>query len=210
LIIGLAFVARAYNVYASQLLQGQATLRTEKLDFNFYLGKPADNSRLENRYQQVLELDSENIGAHFGYGLLLFQMKRPADAIPQLEKGLKGGYNRSFGYIALAFAHEQAGNLPRATELMRECVTAYPQSILSHAVYSELLTKSGQAEEAQRVKEVMMAKNAYDYQSWELALRTKAENAVTEANSRGLIQLDKLQPQLAARLVFWRAFHYLK
>ncbi len=210
LIICLAFTARAYNVYASQLLQGQATLRTEKLDFNFSPEKPADNERLERRYKQVLELDSANTGAHFGYGLLLFQMKRPAEAIPHLELGLNGGYNHSFGYIALAFAHEQAGNLAKATELMRECVTAYPQSIFGHAVYAELLTKSGQTEEARKVKDLMMAKNAYDYQSWELALRTKAENAVAEATSRNLIPLDKLQPQLAARLVFWRAFHYLK
>lgn len=210
LIACLAFTARAYNVYASQLLQGRATLRTEALDFAFYPDKPGDNERLERRYQQVLELDSENTGAHFGYGLLLYQMKRPADAIPQLEKGMKGGYNRSFGYIALAFAHEQAGNLARATELMRECVAAYPQSILAHAVYAELLIKSGQTDEAAKVKAPMMAKSAYDYASWELALRVKAENTVAEANSQKLIQLDKLWPQLAARLVFWRAFHYLK
>ncbi len=210
LIVCLAFTARAYNVYASQLLQGRATLRTEALDFAFYPDKPGDNERLERRYQQVLELDSENTGAHFGYGLLLYQMKRPADAIPHLEKGMKGGYNRSFGYIALAFAHEQAGNLARATELMRECVAAYPESILAHAVYAELLTKSGQTDEAANVKAAMMAKSAYDYTSWELALRVKAENTVAEANSRKLIPLDKLWPQLAARLVFWRAFHYLK
>ncbi|MBP6822720.1 MAG: O-antigen ligase family protein [Acidobacteria bacterium] len=210
LIICLAFTARAYNVYVSQVLQGQATLRTEKLDFNFSPDKPADNERLERRYKQVLELDSANTGAHFGYGLLLFQMRRPAEAIPHLELGVNGGYNHSFGYIALAFAHEQAGNLAKATELMRECVIAYPQSIFGHAVYAELLTKSGQTAEADKVKDVMMAKNAYDYQSWELALRTKAENAVAEATSKGVIPLDKLQPQLAARLVFWRAFHYLK
>lgn len=210
LIICLAFTARAYNVYASQLLHGRATLKTEQLDFSFYPDKPADNQRLERRYQQVLELDSENIGAHFGYGLLLFQMKRPAEAIPHLERGVKGGYNRSFGYVALAFAHEQTGNLAKATELMRECVTAYPQSILGHAVYAELLTKSGQTGEADKVKGVMMAKNSFDYLSWELALRTKAENAVAEATSKGVIPLDKLMPQLAVRLVYWRAFHYLK
>ncbi|MFN0112338.1 MAG: O-antigen ligase family protein [Blastocatellia bacterium] len=210
LIACIALTGRAYNVYASQLLQGRATLRTEALDFNFYMDKPADNDRLERRYKQVLELDSENIGAHFGYGLLLFQMKRPADAIPHLERGLKGGYNRSFGYMALAFAYEQAGNLPRATELMRECVAAYPQSILSHAALAELLVKSGQMVEANNVKDVMLAKNAWEYASWEMALRTKAENNVAEAARQQLIGLDKLLPQLFAKLVFWRAFHYVK
>ncbi|MBL8190790.1 MAG: O-antigen ligase family protein [Acidobacteria bacterium] len=210
IILSLVFTARAYNVYASQLLQGQATLRTEVLDFTFYPDKPADNDRLERRYKQVLELDSENIGAHFGYGLLLFQMKRPAEAIPHLEIGLNGGYNRSFGYVALAFAHEQAGNLSRATQLMKHCLAAYPESVFGRAVYAELLTKEGRTAEAEEQQAYMRAYKSFDHASWTLALRTKAENAVAEAKTRGLIPLDKLMPQLAARLVFWRAFHYLK
>lgn len=209
-ILSLAFTARAYNVYASQLLQGQATLQTEALDFTFYPGKPADNERLERRYKQVLELDSENTGAHFGYGLLLFQMKRPAEAIPHLEKGFDGGYNRSFGYVALAFAHEQAGNLSRATQLMKECLAAYPQSVFGRAVHAELLRKEGRAAEAEEQQNFMKANKSYDHASWTLALSTKAENAVAEAKARGLIPLDKLMPQLAARLAFWRSFHYLR
>lgn len=209
-ILSLAFAARAYNVYASQLLQGQATLRTEALDFTFYPDKPADNERLERRYKQVLELDSENTGAQFGYGLLLFQMKRPAEAIPHLEKGFNGGYNRSFGYVALAFAHEQAGNLSRATQLMKQCLAAYPQSVYGRAVYAELLRKEGRTAEAEEQQAFMKANKRYDHASWTLALSVKAENAVAEANKLGLIPLDKLWPQLAARLVFWRSFHYLK
>lgn len=209
-ILSLAFTARAYNVYASQLLQGQATLQTEALDFTFYPGKPADNERLERRYKQVLELDSENAGAHFGYGLLLFQMKRPAEAIPHLEKGFDAGYSRSFGYVALAFAHEQAGNLSRATQLMKQCLASYPESVYGRAVYAELLAKEGRSAEAEEQQNFMKTHKSYDHASWSLALHTKAENAVAEANTRGLIPLDKLMPKLAARLVFWRAFHYLK
>lgn len=209
-ILSLAFTARAYNVYASQLLQGQATLRTEALDFTFYPDKPADNDRLERRYKQVLQLDPENIGAHFGYGLLLFQMKRPAEAIPHLEIGLNGGYNRSFGYVALAFAHEQAGNLSRATQLMKHCLSAYPESVFGRAVYAELLAKEGRTAEAEEQQAYMRSHKSFDHASWTLALRTKAENAVAEAKTHGLIPLDKLMPQLAARLVFWRSYHYLK
>lgn len=208
-ILSLAFTARAYNVYASQLLQGQATLQTEVLDFTFYPGKPADNERLERRYKQVLELDSENTGAHFGYGLLLFQMKRPAEAIPHLEKGFDAGYSRSFGYVALAFAHEQAGNLSRATQLMKQCLASYPESVYGRAVYAELLAKEGRSVEAEEQQNFMKTHKSYDHASWSLALHTKAENAVAEAKTHGLIPLDKLMPKLAARLVFWRAFHYL-
>jgi O-antigen ligase len=209
-ILSLAFTARAYNVYASQLLQGQETLRTEALDFNFYPDKPADNERLERRYKQVLELDSENAGAHFGYGLLLFQMKRPDDAIPHLEKGFNDAYNRSYGYVALAFAHEQAGNLSRATQLMKECLTAYPESVYGRAVYAELLLKEGRTAEAEEQQAFMKANKSYDHASWTLALRTSPNTVVAEANKLGLISPDKLMPKLAARLVLWRAYHYVK
>jgi len=206
----LAFTARAYNVYASQLLQGGATLRTEKLDFNYYPDRPADNERLERRYKRVLELDSENAGAHLGYGLLLFQMKRPADAIPHLEYAWKHAYNRPFGYVALAFAYEQTGNLARASQLLADCVASFPQSAFARASYEELLRKEGKTDEARQQQEILYKRNRREAESWELILRNNAEAAIAEANRRNLIPPNALYPELAKKLVFWRTFHYLK
>src|SRR5262249_51936634 len=141
LVLCLAAAARAYNVYASQLLQGRATLRTEPLDFTYYPDRPADNARLERRYKQVLELDSENAGAHLGYGLLLYQMNRPAEAIPHLDYAWKQAYNRSYGYVALAFAYEATGDIARASQLLGDCVASFPQSLFARAAYAEMLRK---------------------------------------------------------------------
>ncbi|HMV46640.1 MAG TPA: O-antigen ligase family protein [Blastocatellia bacterium] len=206
----LAFAARAYNVYAGQLLQGRASLRTEPLDFNFFPDRPAENERLARRYQQVLELDSENSGARLGYGLLLYQMKRPAEAIPQYEQALKKGYSRPFAYVALAFAYEQAGRLPDATKVLGDCVASFPQSVFARAAYAEMLRKEGKIDLSREQQKAMYALNERDAQSWEVALRLKREDAMAEANRRNLTTPDKLWPILASTLVNMRAYHYLK
>lgn len=210
LIICLAFAGRAYNVYAGQLLQGRASLRTEPLDFNFSPDRPADNERLERRYKQVLEIDSENSGARLGYGLLLYQMKRPAEAIPQYELALKKGYSRPFTYVALAFAYEQASKLPEASRVLGDCVASFPQSVFARAAYAEMLRKEGKTDQMREQQTAMYAMNARDAQSWEIALRLKREDAVAEATRRGLTPPDKLWPLLASTLVNMRAYHYLK
>lgn len=210
LIVCLAFTARNYNVYASQKLQGRETLRTEALDFNYYPDRPADSERLERRYKQVLDMDSDNAGAHLGYGLLLFQMKRPAEAIPHLEYGLKHGYNRPYGFVALAFAHEWAGNLTQASQVMHDCLESFPQSVFARAVYAEMLRKEGKTSEAQEQLDIARKQDWPVSLSWENALRLKPEDALAEAERRNITAPNKMFPSLEMRLVFWRAFHYLR
>lgn len=204
------FTARTYNVYASQRLQGRLDVKAPPLDFAFFPENPAGNEALERRYQEVLRLDSENSGAHLGYGLLLFRMKKPADAIPHLEYAWKHGYSRPFGYILLAFAHEQANDAAGAARIMAECVASFPQSMVSRAVYGEMLRKSGQAEAASGNQQEMYAMNKVEAQSWETALRLKTEEAMAEAGRRGLIPPDALQPRFVSALVGVRAMHYLR
>ncbi len=209
-VLCLASAARTYNVYASQTLQGRATYRTEQLDFAYYPDRPADNARLERRYKQVLELDSENDGAHLGYGLLLYQMGRPAEAIPQLELAWKHAYNRPFGYVALAFAYEAIGDVARATQLLADCVASFPQSPFARAAYAEMLRKEGKIDLAREQQNILYSRGHHEAESWELALRSKPEDAIAEAKRRNLIAPNELYPMLAMKLVFWRAFHYLK
>lgn len=210
LVLSLASAARAYNVYASQMLQGRASYRVEQLDFAYYPDRPADNARLERRYKQVLELDSENAGAHLGYGLLLYQLSRPAEAIPHLEYAWTHAYNRPFGYVALAFACEATGDIARASQLLADCVASFPQSPFVRAAYGEILRKQGKIDQARQQQDWLYRYNRQEGESWELAMRSKPEDALTEAKRRNLIPPSELFPALARRLVFWRAFHYVK
>jgi O-antigen ligase len=210
LIACLSFVGRSFNVYSSQKLHGRAFLRQPPLDFAFYLNNDAANEGLKRRYEQVLSLDSENAGARLGYGILLYQMRNPADAIPQIEYALKNGYGRPFTHVLLAFAYEQKGDLAKASQILDDCLASFPQSIFVRASYAEMLRKAGKVDHMREQQDALNSQDQRLAQSWELALKMRPDAAIAEANKRGLIPPNELRPELAARLVGMRAFHYLK
>jgi O-antigen ligase len=204
------FAVRTYNVLASQQMQGSTIASVLPVDFQFFPNNPAGNEALQRRYEQALEYDSENAGAHLGYALLLFQMKQPEKAVAHTEYALKHGYSRPFAYVLLAFALEQSGQLSRANEILGECAASFPQSVFVRAAYAELLRKEGRAEQAREQQNVMYRLNHPDALSWELVMKMKPEEAAAEAMRRGLLPPDKLLPILGAGLVQARAYHYLK
>lgn len=204
------FAWRAYRVYESQWLQGRASPRTPSLDFVYFPDNAAGNQALERRYHSVLALDPENSGARLGLGLLLFQMKKPAEAISSIQYALDHGYSRPFGYALLAFAQEQKGELECAAKTMAECVASFPQSIFARAVYGEMLRKSGRIDEFRANQTAMYEINKPLANSWEVALKMGVDEAMAEAKRQGLISPDHLEPRFAASLVGVRAFHYLK
>ena len=210
LLLCLLMAGRNYNVYASQLLQGQPFISAPKLDFNYFPNNPAGNESLVRRYQEVLRLDPANVGAHLGYGLLLFQMKQPARAVPEIEFALRNGYGRPFTYVLLAFALEQAGDLPRAARTLDDCVQSYPQTIYVRAAYAEILRRQGKPDLAREQQRAMYALGEPEARSWEIALRNKTAEAMEEARRQNLLTPDKLEPRFAGALVGVRAVHYLQ
>lgn len=209
LIPSILLIGRNYNVFAGQQLQGQATLDTEPLDFAFYPNDESGNERLRRRYEEVLRLDSENSGAHLGLALLLYQMKKPGEALPHSQFALRHGYSRPFAYVLTAFIHEQLGDLPQAVLTMRECARSYPISFFVRASLVEMLRQSGQVEEMRAHQKEMYLKGERNMRSWELALRANRETAQAEARQQDLLPPNKLWPTLAATLVAMRAHHYL-
>ncbi|MCI0339478.1 MAG: O-antigen ligase family protein [Acidobacteria bacterium] len=210
LIACLLFLGRTYLVYSSQKLQGWAPLKQEQLDFVFYPNNVAGNEGLQRRYGRALELDPANVGAHLGYGLLLFQLKKIEDAIPHIEYAHKNGYSRPFTYILLAFANEQKGDMAKASEILRDCVASFPQSIYARASYAEILRKEGKLDQMREQQNAMYSQDKPLAHSLELALRMKRDDAVSEAKRRGLPQPDRLKPKLVSTLINMRAYHYLK
>ena len=210
LVASLMFAVRAFNVLASQRTQGSPNLSAAPVDFQFFLNNPAGNEMLQRRYERALDFDPQNTGAHLGYGLLLFQMKRPDQAVPHVEFATKRGYSRPFANVLLAFAYEQTGQVGRATEILGQCAASFPQSFFVRAAYAEMLRKMGKIEQAHEQQMAMHRLNAHEAQSWELAMRRSIEEATAEAEQRGLIPPDKLQPILAATLVKSRTYHYFK
>ena len=199
----LFFLGRNYNVYASQQTQS-------RLDFLFDLNNPATNEALVRRYQTVLDLDPANAGAHLGYSLLLFQMKRLPESLQHADYAFAHGYNRPYGYVLRAFCHEQLGDLARATQILQECLASFPKSIVARAAYAELLRKQGQIDEARQQRALLDKVDNRLAQSWDLALRHKDAAAAELAKQAGVLAPGELEPMLMRVLVQARAFHYLK
>jgi O-antigen ligase len=200
---GALFILRSRDVLASQKVQSQ-------VDFRISLENPAINESLIRRYNQALTLDSENSGAHLGLGLLLYQLKRSAEAVPHLEFALRHGYSRPYTYLLLAFAKEQTGDNYQAGKMLEECLTSFPRYVVTRAVYIEFLQKAGQNEAAVYQQTLIDQGDWIQGHSWQLALRMKGPAATAEAKKRKLTLPDNLEPMLVRALVQARAYHYLK
>ena len=203
LIAAFAVLARNYNVYASQRSQS-------RLDFTFALNNEAENERLVRRYREVLNLDPANAGAHLGFSLLLFQMKRVQESLSHIEYASQHGYSRPYSYVLRAFCNEQAGDLTKATQILQECLESFPKSIVARAAYAEMLRKQGQTEQAKQQRELLEKVDATLAKSWDLALRMKDAPATEAAKQAGLFAPGELEPKLMGVLVQARAYHYLR
>jgi len=193
---------RASNVLASQQSQSQ-------IDFRFSKESAPFNEGLVERYQRVLDLDPWNAGAHLGYGLLLYQMKRIDESIPHVEFANRHGYSRPLAYLLLAFDYEQAHRLNDASQLLARCLESFPQSIVTRAAYMALLQKDGHDDLAAEQRRLLESSDEQTGRSWELALQMKDTVATNEAVRLGLIPPGQLSPMIARALVQARAYHYL-
>jgi O-antigen ligase len=193
---------RASNVLASQQAQSQ-------IDFRFSKESAPLNEGLVESYQRALDLDPWNAGAHLGYGLLLYQMKRIDESIPHVEFANRHGYSRPLAYLLLAFDYEQAHRVSDASQLLARCLQSFPQSIVTRAAYMALLQKDGHEDLAAQQQRLIESSDEQTSRSWELALRLKDSVATNEALRLGLIPPGKLSPMIARALVQARAYHYI-
>lgn len=202
-LFGSALGLRARDVLNSQQTQSQ-------VDFRFSLDSPAINESLLRRYRQVLSTDASNSGAHLGMGLLLFQMKRPEEAIPHVEYALTHSWGRPYTAVLLAFAHEQTGDLEKAARVLADSLASFSKSVVARAVYIEILERQGKIDHAQKERAILEGQDVVLARSWRLALRMKDAQATTEAKRMLLTPPGDLAPMLAAGLVQARAYHYLQ
>ncbi len=201
LILAGLLALRADDVLASQKAQSQ-------IDFRFNPDSPSFNESLLRRYDQSLSLDSANAGAHLGRALLLYQLKRPAEAAQFAEYALKHNYARPFTPLLLAFSYEQTNDLERATAVLEECLKSFPKSLVVRAVYAEMLEKQGKRDQAQTERDTLLKLDERSGKSWLLALRMKEPAAREEARRQNLIEPALLDLQLVRAIVLARTYHY--
>lgn len=200
---------RNERVFRGQQLQGRNAINTPELDFAYFAKNDNGNEGLARRYLRVLEYDPQNSGAHLGYGLLLFQLKRNQEALPHAAYARRHGYGRPFGYVLEAFIQEQLGDLAQATRTLEEAAASYPQSFFVRAALVEMLRRGNRLDEMRQHQTEMYQRNQKLMESWEVYLRSHPETAVTEAANRGLYPMTDFTNRLAISLVAMRSFHYI-
>lgn len=193
-----------YHALQSQRLQAEP-------DLQFSPNDPSKNQAWLAQYQEALEHDPYNYGAHFGCGLLLYQMKRPQEAVPHLEAAKRLGYDRPFTNVLLAFAYEQTGQLNQGVEVLSASLASFPDSFLARYAYIEFLRKKGDLEGSRRELEILRQKNEIFAKCLPLIMRMKPTAAVEEATRQGLpVPPYDIFPQLIDRAMLqMRTFHYL-
>jgi tetratricopeptide (TPR) repeat protein len=193
---------RAYGAMRAQYLQGDA-------DLQFNPANPANNEAWLRKYRRALSYAPHNSGAQFGCGLLLYQMKRPAEAAAHLEAARRLGYGRAYTNLLLAFAYEQTGRLEQATALVEENLAAYPDSLLARTVYVEFLRKRGDIPKMRREQETLREHNEALALSVPLIMRMKPNLALEEARRQGWPPpYDFFAEPLQRALLQMRTYHY--
>lgn len=80
----------------------------------------------EQAYRRALEIDRASADAENGLGVLLVQRKRPADAIPLLERAVARDPRLYEAQLNLGIAYQESGDRARAAEAYRRLLATAP------------------------------------------------------------------------------------
>jgi O-antigen ligase len=206
-LVAILLLAVLLGLRSNDVLESQKT--QSQVDFQFSLDSPSYNESLLRRYDQSLSLDPANAGAHLGRALLLYQLKRPAEAATDAEYALQHSYSRPFTPLLLAFSYEQTNNLDRAAAVLEDCLKSFPKSIVVRAAYAAILDEQGKHDQAESVRAELLKLDQRVGKSWMLALKLKEPVAKEEARRQNLIEPGLLDLMLVKSIVLARAYHYL-
>lgn len=179
LALSAVFTWRAYGEMESTRLQAEP-------DLKFSPNEPAKNEAWLAQYRQALQYNPYNFGAQFGCGMLLFQMKRPQEALPHLEAARRLGYNRPFSNLLLAFAYEQTKQADKGAKLLAETLDSFPESLAVRTAYIEFLRQTGDTEGMRREFAILKRQNETLAKSETLIMRMKPTAALEEARKQNL------------------------
>jgi O-antigen ligase len=106
------------------------------------------SAQAEQYYRLALRFNDFDAGSHFNYGLLLYNQRRPGEAVSHLRYAVANGINTSTSYASLAAAEEQAGDLGAAEQTLANAVRIYPRSVFLLVRHAAALARLGRTEES--------------------------------------------------------------
>lgn len=132
-------------VFALTMFVGAGAQATNSVMHAEAQSSPSPN-QADHFYLIALKANPFDASTHYDYGLFLYRLKRPHEALPHLRYAVSRGLNTSANYAFLAAVEEEAGDLAGAERTLTEAVAAYPRSVFLLVRYAATLERAGKTE----------------------------------------------------------------
>jgi Tfp pilus assembly protein PilF len=102
-----------------------------------------DRGGAEQAYRKALDVDAHAADAANGFGVLLVEMNRPADAVPYFERAIAATPDLVEARLNLGIALQQSGQTARAAEAYRQVLAAPARFKRERDAAAKLLSAMG-------------------------------------------------------------------
>ena len=160
---------------------------------------PADAEQL---YLMALRCNPFDAATHYDYGSMLYQQKRPSEAVLLLRHAVAYGINTSTSYAFLAAAEEEAGDLSAAERTLAFAAKVYPRSVFLLVRHAVALERLGRREESDMEFSAALLLNSRAARGWYQLIQYDIDEAVKAARNDPAIAIPgELLPENAVHMV---------
>jgi O-antigen ligase len=108
-------------------------------------------------YQKAIEYNPDNAVAIYSIGIRYYADKKPNEAIPYMQEGIKKGLDVSITHFYLASAQRYAGFTKDAEQTIENSLKLYPRSLFLRNYHADILKQLGDNKAAEN--EFQIARN---------------------------------------------------
>ncbi len=156
----------------------------------------------EQLYVIALRCNPFDAATHYDYGSMLYQLKRPAEAVLHLRHAVAYGINTSTSYAFLAAAEEESGDLRAAERTLAFAARVYPRSVFLLVRHAVALERLGRREESEMEFSTALLLNSRAARGWYQLIQYDIDEAVKAARQDSRIAIPgDLLPENAVYMI---------
>lgn len=156
----------------------------------------------EQLYVMALRCNPFDAATHYDYGSLLYQQKRPREAVLHLRYAVAYGINTSTSYAFLAAAEEESGDLNAAERTLAFAAKVYPRSVFLLVRHAVALERLGRREESNMEFSAAILLNSRAARGWYQLIQYDIDEAFRAARQdSGIAIPGDLLPENAVHMI---------
>lgn len=156
----------------------------------------------EQLYLMSLRCNPFDAATHYDYGSLLYQQKRPSEAVLHLRHAVAYGINTSTSYAFLAAAEEESGDLNEAERTLAFAAKVYPRSVFLLVRHAVALERLGRREESNIEFSAAILLNSRAARGWYQLMQYDIDEALKSARQdSGIAIPGDLLPENAVHMI---------